>query len=122
MIQITLPIQTVSEANIREHWSVKANRARMQRQFTKITLGPHFRKIMVTGRFTITLVRVGARPLDSDNLARSFKAIRDGVADAIGIDDGSALLTWKYNQVKGKPKEYAVKIQIEPHSGEGNRS
>jgi hypothetical protein len=44
------------------------------------------------------------------------------VADAIGIDDGSALLTWKYNQVKGKPKEYAVKIQIEPHSGEGNRS
>lgn len=120
MISLTLPIRTVSEANMREHWSAKANRARLQRQFTKVSLGPHFRKIMITGAFTITLTRVGVRPLDDDNLARSFKAIRDGVADALGIDDGSALLTWKYDQMRGRPKEYAVKIQIEPQSGKGD--
>jgi len=39
-------------------------------------------------------------------------AVRDGVADAIGIDDGSARIEWKYAQEKGKPKEYAVIVGI----------
>ena len=58
----------------------------------------------------VTLTRIGARKLDSDNLARSMKAVRDGIADALGIDDGSDRIEWKYAQEKGK---YAVKVTIE---------
>lgn len=113
MIQITLPIKTLSEANLREHWAAKSKRVKLQRTYASVMVGQHFRKIMATGRFIVTLTRIAPRSLDSDNLPRSFKAIRDGVADAIGIDDGSKRYTWVYDQKKGKPKEYAVKIKIE---------
>lgn len=61
---------------------------------------------------TITLTRVygagrglknkAARMLDSDNLAGAFKAVRDGVAEAMGIDDGSERLEWRYAQTQGE--------------------
>lgn len=61
-------------------------------------------------RVVVTLTRLGPRKLDSDNLAGSFKAIRDGVADALGIDDGSELIQWEYRQEKSK--ECSVVIEI----------
>jgi hypothetical protein len=63
----------------------------------------------------VTLTRVGVRELDSDNLARSMKACRDGVADALGVDDGSKLYDWQYRQRKGK--EYGVEVMIEETEG-----
>jgi len=62
----------------------------------------------------ITLTRIAPRRLDpGDNLNSSMKAVRDGIADALGIDDGDARLTWKYAQRKGNPKEYAVEVEVE---------
>ncbi len=49
--------------------------------------------------------------MDTDGLAASFKAIRDGIADDIGMDDGSNFYEWIYTQEIGK--EYAVRITIE---------
>jgi crossover junction endodeoxyribonuclease RusA len=54
----------------------------------------------------VRFTRHGKRTLDDDNLPTAFKHIRDGVADAIGIDDGSARYTWEYAQVKSK--EYKI--------------
>jgi hypothetical protein len=54
-----------------------------------------------TAPLEITLVRVGKRDLDDDNLAGAFKAVRDGVADWLGINDGSKKLVWKYEQTRG---------------------
>ena len=51
--------------------------------------------------------------LDSDNLASSLKAVRDGVADAMGVDDGCSRIQWCYAQRKGKPREYAVLVEIQ---------
>ncbi len=113
MIQITLPIKTLSEANVREHWAPKSKRARLQRAYARTMVGQHFKQILAGGSWAITLTRIGPRPLDDDNLARSFKAIRDGVADAIGVDDGSPRFVWQYDQRKGAPKVYAVEIKIE---------
>ena len=118
-MRILLAIRTESEANLRENWHVKAKRVRMQRQVTRVTVGQHqkdWRDDLPGATYVITLTRIAPRPLDTDNLARSFKAIRDGIADALGIDDGSKRLTWSYAQEKGPPKRYAVRIQIEANS------
>ncbi len=112
VIEVHLPIRTVSEANVREHWAVKAKRAKSQRAAAFLML-KRYRRSMNGKSLVVTLTRIGARKLDSDNLARSFKAIRDGIADALDIDDGSDRIEWKYAQQKGKPKEYAIIVRIE---------
>ena len=57
----------------------------------------------------VTLVRVGSKALDDDNLAYAFKAIRDGVADALGVKDHDPRVSWAYAQEKGP---YAVRIEV----------
>ena len=110
-IDITLPIRTVSEANMREHWGAKAARARQQRETVKLGLynlralrPPHECHVVVK------LTRHAHKVMDGDNLQRSLKAVRDEVAAFIGLDDGSRWLEWDYAQTKG---EYAVNIRIE---------
>ena len=112
-MRILLAIRTESEANLHEHRMVKANRVRLQRSITRTTIVQHFGRGMAGAGYIITLTRIAPRSLDTDNLARSFKGIRDGIADALGIDDGSKRLTWNYAQEKGPPKRYAVRIEIQ---------
>lgn len=61
----------------------------------------------------VTLTRIAPRSLDSDNLASAAKACRDGISDALGIDDGAKGLTWLYAQRKGKPHEVALEVRIQ---------
>ena len=112
MIVIHLPIRTVSEANIREHWRVKCKRSKLQRETARLAMYPYKRSMHLLPKIRVTLTRIGMRKLDDDNLARSMKAIRDGIADAIGIDDGSAKYVWQYAQERGEPGEYAVRVTI----------
>ena len=115
-MQIFLPVKTVSEPNLREHWGKHARRARKQREAARTIVRAHILRnkvVPVDSHLTISLTRVAPRALDSDNLAGSFKAVRDGVADALGIDDGSPLLEWRYCQARGLAKEYAVLVEIE---------
>jgi hypothetical protein len=118
MITLLLPIRTESEANSREHWAKKMKRAQEQRWIVKAGIGGKRWELsrmmsLHAGGYIVTLTRIGQRKLDDDNLARSFKAIRDQIADQMGINDGSDLFVWRYAQEKGKPKEYAVRIEIE---------
>jgi hypothetical protein len=47
----------------------------------------------------ITLVRpYQVTPLDSDNLSASCKAVRDAIAQFLGVDDASDRLHWVYRQ------------------------
>jgi hypothetical protein len=55
---------------------------------------------------------VAPRALDGDNLQSAFKAVRDGVADWLGVDDGHKNLDWQYYQRKDGPKVYAVEIEV----------
>jgi len=109
-VAFSLPLRTVSETNAREHWAARAKRAKEQRgiacSFTAFAF-EHWGNIPLT----ITLTRIGPRKLDSDNLAASLKHVRDGIADALGMDDGDERLTWAYAQEKGK--EYSVRVRIE---------
>lgn len=110
VVEVTLRRRLVSEANAREHWATRAKRAKAHRTMARGTLRLHHAPIPAPCRITIT--RIGKRRLDDDNLAGSAKAIRDGVADWLGIDDGDPRLTWRYAQEIGR--DYAVRILVEP--------
>lgn len=113
-ISVKLPVKIISEANTRSHWREKARRASGHRSAAHGALLRYVGVIPPCGeRFAITLTRIAPRELDDDNLAGGFKAVRDGVADWLGIDDGSKRLTWRYEQRKGWPREYAAEIKIE---------
>jgi hypothetical protein len=111
MIQVLLPLRTFSESNTRVHWAVRAKRARIQRNFARLFVGSSLARSgpMHAGAIIITLVRIGPGKLDSDNLAGALKAVRDGVADALGLDDGDPRLEWQYGQEKGP---YNVRVEI----------
>ena len=61
---------------------------------------------------TVTLTCESAGILDDDNLRGALKAIRDGVADWLGVPDNDARVTWRYDQRKGEPKKYAVEVDV----------
>lgn len=113
-MKVLIPIRTVSETNMREHWAPRAKRRRAQRQTTLMVLRAKFAR--PTGLVRVALVRVAPRPLDShDNLHSSLKSVVDGVADWLGCRDDNARISWAYDQRRGGVREYAVEITIEPH-------
>ena len=111
-IFVMLPLRTVSGANMREHWSAKAKRAKLHRSTARMMLTLDKKWCAKQNHFDVRITRIAPKKLDSDNLAISNKAIRDGIADAIGIDDGSNKFSWEYRQESGRPKEYAVRVEI----------
>jgi hypothetical protein len=111
IVNVTLPLRIESVANLREHWRQRAKRARMHREATHFQLKATGEQPL-PGPLTVTLTRIGPRPLDLDNCIGGFKACRDGVADWLGRDDADPLLTWRYAQERGAPKTYACRIEI----------
>ena len=105
-----LPIKIESNANLREHWAVKMKRSKMQRMAAAYAVAFQHDWGMPDGRFTVKLVRVGRRLLDDDNLSGGFKAVRDGVADALGMNDNDPRVTWEYAQEIGR--EYSCRIEM----------
>ena len=105
MIMITLPIHTVSEANRRDCWQVKARRAKAHRN-AAWALCPRYPVPCV-----VTMTRVGPRALDDDNLRSALKSTRDGLADRLGVKDNDPRVEWRYAQAKGKPAAVIVEFQ-----------
>ncbi len=131
IIECILPIKTLSEANRRDRWKwtatksgkmcavpgyiVKAQRVKEQRFSAYLLLREQFGSVAIsqTSRILIELTRVATRTLDNDNLRSAFKAVRDGIADYLKIDDGSERLTWAYAQeFKCKTNEIKLRITI----------
>jgi hypothetical protein len=57
----------------------------------------------------VRLTRCGGKRLDKDNLARSFKAVQDVLAEWLGVDDGDPrAVRWSYKQRPG----YAGGVEI----------
>jgi hypothetical protein len=106
-------MKIVSVANMRLHWAVKAKLTRDQRNRTRMSLAAVAQSSGVEMLpATVVLTRVAPRKLDGDNLQSGFKAVRDGVADWLGVDDGNGLIDWQYAQRSGKAGEYAVEIEV----------
>jgi hypothetical protein len=124
MIRFTIPIHTVSESNMAEHWTVKAKRAKKQREAAYLFALQSIGMVCLSpnGRLTITLTRIAPRKLDDGNNSVSMKHAQDGLCDALGIDDGDEILSWVYAQRRGKAKEYAVEVQIQPKEAQNDQA
>lgn len=115
-------LELVSVANKREHWSKRAERASAHRLIARARLtqvlaahGLNARIMFDRGGVCIQLVRCAPRELDDDNLRSAFKAFRDGIADALGVDDRDPRITWQYAQEKlSKRCEVRVVIRHRP--------
>lgn len=115
-ISITMPIRTISEANTSEHWSKKAHRHKRQKFLTRLM----FQKCVpyIELPCVIKLTRIAPRALDYDNLCCSMKWCLDAICDCLvpglkpGRADGDHRIQVKYYQEKGRPKEYALKIEV----------
>jgi hypothetical protein len=107
-ISVYLPIQTVSEMNMREHWAARNRRKKSQQLVTAAKLGPFVKALNGLDLVSVRLTRFGKRKMDDDNLASSFKHVQDAVAKCLGIDDGK--IKWKYEQVHHH--EYKVRVHV----------
>lgn len=113
-MKFTIPLRIRNPLNGSQgHWAVKAKRRKKERADMYVLCGAcwtngEWPKLPVT----VLLTRIAPRKFDTDGLAAAFKSVRDGIADRLGIDDGSDKIIWQYAQRRGKPKEYAVEIEV----------
>lgn len=121
MPSMRIPIRTVSGANAREHWAKRAARAKKERTTVRLFLLRMISMMPKFDRYVVDLTRNGKRFLDDDNLAISFKAIRDEIAELLGFGDSPTdPVRWTYGQTKSR--EYSVTITVEGYNGrEDNR-
>ena len=114
-VLVTLPLVTVSGDNRHVVWQRKAATAKAQRGIVALALGA---RCAWEWPVVVTLTRVSPRPLDSDGLHSALKAVQDGVARWLGVDDGRAeraqQVLWLRHQERGGVREHAVRIEIRP--------
>jgi hypothetical protein len=110
---VVVPLKVLSEANVRNHWAVKARRVKQQRLVVGLSLRTALALEPVGLPCVVTLTRLigsGGRMLDCDNNVGAHKAVRDAVAECLGVDDGDQRMTWQYGQRRAK--DWGVEIRI----------
>lgn len=110
-------MRLVSEANQREHYMAKHQRAARHRALGRAVVEAEFRCVPPTLPCVVTITKLGAGRVDSDNLAGSAKALRDGIADVLretsGLrDDGDARVTWVVKQERAPRGTHAVRVEV----------
>jgi hypothetical protein len=105
VIAYDLPLRIESTLNRREHWAKRAQRTKLHR-FAALAVQPHPLPCVVR------MIRIAPRKLDDDNNIAGFKALRDGIAKRLGVDDADPRVKWEYDQERGRAKEYAVRVEI----------
>lgn len=112
VVEVTVPIKTVSEANTTGAWRTKARRVKGQRCAVMLAMS-QFDARLVKLPAVVRFTRLSFGELDTDNLASSCKAARDAVAAWLGIDDGDVTrVMYQYAQGMAPRKTYALKIEV----------
>lgn len=111
---VTLPLRIPSLANMRMHHMQKYRIMRSQREAVTLACRVPLKEARARIPCLVTLVRVGPKPLDGDNLQSALKAVRDAVAALLEIDDGDVRIEWRYQQERRGPKDYGLLIRVEP--------
>jgi hypothetical protein len=106
VITVHIPLRTGRGLNNREHHFKRYSRERKEKFAIGIFLNRHQRpRPPVT--FILTRVSPG-QPMDDDNVSGALKAVRDAVAEWIGVDDGDARVQYAYAREQG---EWGVRIE-----------
>jgi len=98
--------------NDREHWRVRAKRVKDEYVVTAWCLLGELKPAIPC---TVLLTRCApSAGLDSDNLQGALKAVRDAIADWLGVNDKhTEQVRYEYKQERGP---YAVRIEFKEHS------
>jgi hypothetical protein len=111
---VTLPIQIPSLANMRTHHMALWRLKKGQQEAVALACRAPFAAARVRAPCIVTLVRIGPKPLDGDNLQAACKAVRDAIAKLLDIDDGDVRIEWRYQQERRGPKDYGLLVRVEP--------
>lgn len=94
---LSLPLPSAKlSPNGRCHWRAKSQLTKLHRERARLFTLSHLHGGYNPGpftRYTLTFYFPDARRRDDDNAIASCKAYRDGIADALGIDDHSLSLS-----------------------------
>lgn len=111
-----IPIRTVSQANIHEHWTKTYKRNNSQKKIIQLIWQSKNPQILLP--CIVTFTRLSMKTLDEDdNLRIAFKCIKDKIAEllipglASGRADGDKRIKWNYSQEKSR--KIGIKLKIE---------
>ena len=120
LIEAFIPGKLESKLNDRGHWSKRHRTAKRQRENAHWALIQKRKGVIESDLddvpLTVTITRLSPhhdspqKRLDQDNLQGACKAIRDGVADWLRVNDRDERITWVYQQ--GFHEEYACTVSI----------
>lgn len=111
--EVTIPLRARTSQNARfDHYMAKAKRVKKERGDAMMATARL--PALVEPALLVTLTHVGPRELDAVNLLGALKAVQDGVASRLKVDDASPLVKWEFFQERG---EYAVKVKVTPLDG-----
>lgn len=108
-VEFEIPVRTRNRTNQRSHWAAKAAQAKRERAAAMLAatcVTPHVKPALV-----VTLTRVGPQEMDDDGVRAALKAVRDGIAARLKVDDSTPLVRWEYRQERG---EHGVRVVVEP--------
>lgn len=108
MICVSIPLRTARGLNNREHHMARHRRVKKERQAVAWALAGKTKPSLPV---VVTLTRLApSRGLDEgDNLEGSLKAVRDQIAEWLGVDDRDQRVKWEYAQRRAP---WGVQIEV----------
>lgn len=122
-----IPLKTVSEANLCEHWSASSKRHRTQQFFIRELFRKETQKAKLP--CIVRMTRLASHMMDDDNLRTAFKWIRDEISECLvptqkftyttksgriksikGRADSDPRIMWEYGQEKDKVMGIRIEI------------
>ena len=114
-VVFTIPVRTGRGLNDRLTWRARAAKVKAHRTAAYLMGKSRLQGSTEVLPLRVVLCRLSAGELDSDNLQGALKAIRDGLADALGLKDNDPRVTWEYSQFKVKRGKFGVRVTLEMH-------
>lgn len=115
---VIIPIQLRGGPNARLHWSQRARVAKRERRAAWVATTGW--RLAADDGAIVTLTRLAPRRLDDDNLRGALKAVRDGVADRLGVRDNDPRVRWRYGQESAGVGFHGVRIELAAYPGAQN--
>jgi hypothetical protein len=121
VVVFTLPLHTrnplnAAWGNSRRAGFARANEKRNEEKTTRLYARAALRAAGLTGAelvpCVVVMTRLSSGEMDDDGLAGALKKVRDGIALALCIDDGSRFIRFRPRQRKAKPGTQGVEVAI----------
>ena len=115
VLSVEVPVRLRNMSNARWGWKATAKLAKVVRPMASKLVSRAKPECLAgpgPGPIFVRLVYIGPRQLDDDGVASAVKSLRDGVADALGVDDRDPRVVWVPDQERGGVREYGARVEI----------